>query len=231
MHAMMRARRFMPSRFPQWEKLRAALLALVAAIDAERFELPAFYAALRSARGLLDDTGLRGEFDGPGALAGEDAGAYQTAPQGDPISGLARYLVGGRDLTEKEVEAELGRWPKPQEARHRMTCYLRDAFNDLFADTKPARPPDECPVTVSREEAAVLKVMLAHHPVRVTVERLASRLRLDEKSIRTYLASLQERGLVTEPVGKTGRSLTAAGLELVRALPAGVEGNLIRKHG
>jgi hypothetical protein len=85
------------------------------------------------------------------------------------------------------------------------------------------------PPTVSAEEAVVLRVMLVRHPVQVTAEVLADLLRLNEKSIRSYLQSLQNRGLVTEPIGKKGRALTAAGLAFARSLPEGVGADLLRK--
>lgn len=91
-------------------------------------------------------------------------------------------------------------------------------------------PPAGGPLpTVSKEEAAVLRVMLDNHPVRVTAEGLAALLRPDEKSICGYLQSLQGRGLVTEPFGKTGRALTAAGLDLARSLPEGAGADLLCK--
>jgi hypothetical protein len=85
------------------------------------------------------------------------------------------------------------------------------------------------PPTVSKGEAAVLRVMLENHPVRVTAEGLAAQLRADEKSIRGYLQTLQGQGLVTEPIAKTGRALTADGLALARSLPKGVGADLLRK--
>jgi hypothetical protein len=84
-------------------------------------------------------------------------------------------------------------------------------------------------LTVSKEEAAVLRVMLNNHPVRVTAEGLAAQLRPDEKSVRSYLQSLQGRGLVTKAFGKSGRALTAAGLDLARSLPEGAGADLLRK--
>jgi hypothetical protein len=73
---------------------------------------------------------------------------------------------------------------------------------------------------LSQQEADVLKCMLRHHPVRITVETLADELRRDVKSARGYLKSLQEprRGLVTESKGKQGRALTQKGLALARHL-------------
>jgi hypothetical protein len=96
------------------------------------------------------------------------------------------------------------------------------------ATSGPA-PAGGQPPTVSVEEAVVLQVMSARHPVRVTVDDLEVLLRPDEKSLRNYLQSLQERGLVTEPIGKSGRALTAAGLDLARSLPEDVGANLYRR--
>jgi hypothetical protein len=106
------------------------------------------------------------------------------------------------------------------------------AAADERTSSLPGGGPDPAagqPPTVSKEEAAVLRVMLENHPVRMTAEALAALLRPDEKSIRGYLQALQERGLVTEPFGKTGRALTAGGLALARSLPEGVGADLLRK--
>jgi hypothetical protein len=128
------ARRFMPSWLPQWEELNTALPALVAALEAESFDLAGFCAASQRARTLLDDLGLRGEFAG-GGLSGDEPRPCQTAVPCGPAS-LARELVGGWELTEQQVKATRDRWPHPA-TRHGMACWMRDAFQALLEDTKP----------------------------------------------------------------------------------------------
>jgi hypothetical protein len=83
--------------------------------------------------------------------------------------------------------------------------------------------------SVSEQEAAVLKAMLQLHPQRVTVEILTEILRSDEKSLRSYLKSLEALHLVTKPHGKTGRALTEAGLLMAQLLPENAGARLFRQ--
>jgi hypothetical protein len=94
-------------------------------------------------------------------------------------------------------------------------------------EESPSAPPEQD--TVSQQEAAVLKVMLRYHPVRLTVVALSREIRPDEKSIRAYLNSLHRRGLVSAAAGKEGRSLTQTGLEKAKALPKEAGLHLFRK--
>jgi hypothetical protein len=71
---------------------------------------------------------------------------------------------------------------------------------------------------VSDKEAAILKTMMRCGTT-VTVSRLISGgLSMSEKTIRVYLKSLEDRGIVTAAVGRKGRDLTPVGKELVRSL-------------
>jgi hypothetical protein len=83
--------------------------------------------------------------------------------------------------------------------------------------------------TVTQQEAAVLKAMLRHHPVKVTVSDLQGELKSDEKSIRGYLTSLHKCGLVSASNGKKGRALTQEGLHLAQILPVEAGQLLLRK--
>jgi hypothetical protein len=101
------------------------------------------------------------------------------------------------------------------------------------AHTSPQAPPPPASAAegLSEQEAAILKAMLKRHPVRSKVGDLTEMLRLDEKSIRTYLQSLERKqpALVTEPHGKTGRMLTEAGISTAKSLPENAGAGLIRQ--
>jgi hypothetical protein len=141
------------------------------------------------------------------------------------------------DYVAETVAVDLGgvhlrlRWkPSPAlEIEARMRAAGRTPPALASQPSSSETPAGGQPPTVSKEEAAVLRVMLNTHPVRVTAEGLVAQLRPDEKSVRSYLQSLQGRGLVTEAFGKSGRALTAAGLDLARSLPEGVGADLLRK--
>jgi hypothetical protein len=94
---------------------------------------------------------------------------------------------------------------------------LRIAVLQLKA-AQPGAPPRQADL-VPPQQAAVLLALLENHPVRMTVEGLAGRLRPGEKSIRGYLRALRARGLVAPPVEKGGFGLTPEGLALAKALP------------
>jgi hypothetical protein len=97
---------------------------------------------------------------------------------------------------------------------------VRDVERVLAQRIEAAAAPATGPITVSQQEAAVLKGLLSGHPARMTALDLADLLRHDEKSIRTHLKNLRVLELVTQ-ASKTGCALTAAGLKLTRELPEG----------
>jgi hypothetical protein len=74
-------------------------------------------------------------------------------------------------------------------------------------------------VPLTPQQAAVLWVLHEEHPVTMTVEELAGHLRPGEQSIRGYLRSLRELGLVATASAKGGSVLTSAGLAAAASLP------------
>jgi hypothetical protein len=80
----------------------------------------------------------------------------------------------------------------------------------------------------SENEAAVLKAMRKLHPIRAKVADLEGSLDLNEKTIRECLKSLASRQLVTPSQGKSGRTLTDAGLTLSENLPGDAGTKLFR---
>jgi hypothetical protein len=107
-------------------------------------------------------------------------------------------------------------WPGALQVR----ALLEAEANAHLATAPAPSAPQPGPVTVTSQEAAVLKVMLGHHPMRVTIVQLTHRLRLGERSVRNYLAALEGRApaLVSARAGKRGRHLTRAGWKLARRL-------------
>jgi hypothetical protein len=89
---------------------------------------------------------------------------------------------------------------------------------------------DPGPQHVTQPQAAVLKVMLRHHPALVTVAVLGRQIAGNEKTVGGYVAGLQESQLVTPPADKGGRGLTPAGVALARSLPPDAGGAYLRKR-
>jgi predicted transcriptional regulator len=83
------------------------------------------------------------------------------------------------------------------------------------------------------QEAAILMALLRANGMRLMVGGIMSRIQIDkttgesiriavnlgEKTVRKYLRSLQERGLIERPTPKGGVCLTEAGSRLARGLP------------
>jgi hypothetical protein len=109
-----------------------------------------------------------------------------------------------------------------------LAQHLAKRIDEVVGTLAVVAAPAATPVTVSQQEAAVLKGLLSGHPARMTALQLADLLPLDEKTIRTYLKSLLALRLVT-PADKTGSGLTAAGLRLARELPEGAGAAFFRK--
>jgi hypothetical protein len=130
------------------------------------------------------------------------------------------------DVFQREVERLQGKSPTPNDLpENPADSQPLPTVPVGVAGALPAReqPPLALANTfevekVTTQEAAVLKVLLQDPNVRQTAAQVSEKLRLSQQSIVDYLQELQRRNLVTPAVGKSGRSLTAAGLALAKTL-------------
>jgi hypothetical protein len=83
-------------------------------------------------------------------------------------------------------------------------------------------------ISFTAEAAAILNVMLAAHPLRLTVMKIEEKVVFVDKTIRKFLQSLLAQGLVEQLEKKKGYSLTLEGLEQAQNLPSDAGVHLLK---
>jgi predicted transcriptional regulator len=88
----------------------------------------------------------------------------------------------------------------------------------------------EQPLSLTQEDAAILKVLLQANGVMLTVDKIVAKVCFTDKTIRTRLKNLREFGLVREPEKKKGYTTTAKGTDVAKGLPADAGAKLIQSE-
>jgi predicted transcriptional regulator len=108
---------------------------------------------------------------------------------------------------------------------HELFCQLpavESAKLDIGGNCDPVS-------SLSEGEAAILRVLCGQHLVRMMIARIEEQVTLSDRTIRTYLKKLLEKGLIERQARRGGVALTAHGRVVARELPADAGGNLVKK--
>jgi DNA-binding transcriptional ArsR family regulator len=161
---------------------------------------------------------------------------------GDPVPFLAlqRWLMMMREGMSDSWGERLavGVWEQGQKSPlmpnvtrqlQSLKVYVDDLHKAYPSATDKNKPPP-APATppLSAPDAAILKILLQANPVTMTVGRIAEKVKLGERTIRTRLKALRAHGIVEEPKPRHGYRLTVTGLTLARDLPSDAGALLLR---